>query len=286
MKGRVHARYLRTFLFVALPCCGGGDGFPMESGSVEATSSALLNHNALNPNALNPNALNPNALNPNALAPSRLEESSLAESALRAITEPGEIGAISRQLLRYIVSCALSSAQSFRFSWRDELGELHEESYEGHIGLASSWSDEPLSASRRQWVSACVASRANRAGVSVMISSRASHPALRYPERGEVESFAREEGAFWGNLFTSPPRLYACYKDANVENSRALGRDCATGRLDSSGAARECPNIHIVGSCDLACDALSAAGGHRPRCADDRGERSFAVITTFLPPLP
>ncbi|WP_437957824.1 hypothetical protein WME76_42090 [Sorangium sp. So ce119] len=283
MKGRVHARYLRTFLFVTLPCCGGGDGFPTEWGSVEATSSALLNHNALNPNALNPNALNPNALNPNALAPSRLQESSLSETALGAITEPGEIGAISRQLLQYIVSCALNASQSFRFSWRDELGELHEERYPGHLGLAASWSDEPLSGPRRLWVSACVASRANRAGVSVMISSRGTHPALRYPDRSEVESFPREEGAFWGNLFTSPPRLYACYNDANVANSRALGRECATGRRDPAGAARECPNIHIVGPCDLACDGLSTSGGHHPACTDDRGERSSAVITTFLP---
>ncbi|WP_437755539.1 hypothetical protein [Sorangium sp. So ce1389] len=255
----------------------------MESGSVEAVSSALRNYNALNPNALNPNALNPNALNPSALAPNRLQASSLSAGALRAITEPGEPGATSRQLLHYIVSCALSASQSFRFSWRDEDGELHEESYQGHLGLAPSWSDEPLSVSRRLWVSACVASRANRAGVSVMISSRAAHPALRYPDRSEVESFPQEEGAFWGNLFTSPPRLYACYKEPNVENSRALGRDCATGLLEPEGDARECPNIHIVGSCDHACAASSAVGGHRPVCTDDLGEPSLAVITTFLP---
>ncbi|WP_437570235.1 hypothetical protein [Sorangium sp. So ce542] len=284
MKGRIHARHLRTLSLVALlPCCGGSDGFPVESGSVEAASSALRNHNALNPNALNPNALNPNALNPNALAPNRLEGSSLAPTAFSAITDPGELGAMSRQLLQYIVSCALSPSQSLRFSWRDELDEPHDEVYWGHLGLAPGWSDEPLSASRRQWVSACVASRANRAGVSVMISSRGTHQALRYPDRSEVASFPREEGAFWGDLFTSAPRFYACYNESNAERSRDHSRDCATGLPDPEGGVRECPNIHIVGSCDLVCGPLHAASGYRPSCTNDRGESSSAVITTFLP---
>ncbi|WP_437608715.1 hypothetical protein WMF20_48205 [Sorangium sp. So ce834] len=284
MKGRIHARHLRTLSLVALlPCCGGGDGFPVESGSVEAAPSALRNHNALNPNALNPNALNPNALNPNALAPNRLEGSSLAATAFSAITDPGELGALSRQLLQYIVSCALSPSQSLRFSWRDELDEPHDEVYWGHLGLAPGWSDEPLSASRRHWVSACVASRANRAGVSVMISSRGTHQALRYPDRSEVASFPREEGAFWGDLFASTPRLYACYNASNAESSRDHSRDCATGLPDPEGGVRECPNIHIVGSCDLVCGPLHAASGYRPSCTNDRGESSSAVITTFLP---
>ncbi|WP_437967310.1 hypothetical protein WMF04_48505 [Sorangium sp. So ce260] len=283
MKRRIHARHLRMFLLVSLPCCGGSDGFPAESGSVEEVSSALRNYNALNPNALNPNALNPNALNPSTLAPNRLEGSSLAETAFSAITDPGELGAMSRQLLQYIVSCALSPSQSLRFSWHDALGELHEEIYSGHLGLAPGWSDEPLSASRKQWISACVASRANRAGVSVMISSRGSHVALRSPDRGEVASYPREEGAFWGNLFTSSPRFYACYNEPNAESSRALSRDCAAGLPGADGEVRECPNIHIVGSCDVACGALSAAGGYRPSCTNDRGESSYAVITTFLP---
>ncbi len=285
MKRRIYARHLRMLLLVALPClpcCGGSDGFSAESGSVEEVSSALRNYNALNPNALNPNALNPNALDPSTLAPNRLEGSSLAETAFTAITDPGELGAMSRQLLQYIVSCALTPSQSLSFSWHDELGELHEEVYSGHLGLAPGWRDEPLSVSRKQWISACVASRANRAGVSVMISSRGPHVALRYPDRSEVTSYPREEGAFWGNLFTSSPRFYACYNESNAESSRALGRDCAAGLLRADGNVRECPNIHIVGSCDLACGGLSAAGGYRPSCTNHGGESSSAVITTFL----
>lgn len=283
MKRRIHAQCLRTVLMVSLPCCGGIDGFSAESGSVEEVSSALRNYNALNPNALNPEALGPGALDPTTLDPNRLDGSSLSEAALSAITDPGERGAMSRQLLRYIVSCALSASQSLRFSWRDELGERHHELYLGHLGLAPSWSDEPLIPSRKPWVSACVASRANRAGVSVMISSRGPHQALRSPDRGEIASYPREEGAFWGNLFTSSPRFYACYNESNAESSRALGRDCAAGLPGPEGDVRECPNIHIVGSCDLACGAHSDAGGYRPSCTNDRGESSYAVITTFLP---
>ncbi|WP_437743003.1 hypothetical protein WMF39_47115 [Sorangium sp. So ce1504] len=242
-----------------------------------------MNHNALNPNALNPNALNPNALDPIALAPNRLASNALSAAVRAAITRPGELGAMSRQLLQYIVGCALTPSQSFRFSWRDERGELREEVYPGYLGLAASWAIAPLNESREQWVSACVASRANRAGVSVMISSRAAHLALRHPDASEVESYPMEEGAFWGDLFATPPRLYACYNESNVESSRALSRDCAAGLPEPGGGVRECPNIHIVGSCDLACDALGAADGYRPSCTDDRGESWPAVITTFLP---
>ncbi|CAN98902.1 hypothetical protein predicted by Glimmer/Critica [Sorangium cellulosum So ce56] len=283
MKRRIRALCAHTFLLASVPCCGGSDGFPAEWGSVDEVSSALVNHNALNPNALNPNALNPNALDPIALAPNRLASNALSAAVRAAITRPGELGAMSRQLLQYIVSCALTPSQSFRFSWRDERGELREEVYRGYLGLAASWAIAPLSESREQWVSACVASRANRAGVSVMISSRAAHLALRHPDASEVESYPMEEGAFWGNLFATPPRLYACYNESNVESARALSRDCAAGLPEPGGGVRECPNIHIVGSCDLACDAPGAADGYRPSCTDDRGESWSAVITTFLP---
>nr|WP_207213737.1 hypothetical protein [Sorangium cellulosum] len=275
-------------VFISLIGCGGADGFSTEAGSVEAATSALLNHNALNPNALNPNALNPNALDPNALDPSalalnRLQETSVGARILSSIRAPGELGALSRELLRYIVSCALSPSQSFRFSWHDEQGERHEESYPGHLGLAASWSHEPLSASREQWVSACVASRANLAGISVLISSRAAHAALRYPDRYEVEAYPREEGAFWGNLFSNPPRLYACYNEHNIESSRAIGRECAAGHVgEDDDRATECPNIHIVGSCDHQCAELDDPGEYRTRCRNDRGEWSTAVVTTYL----
>ncbi|WP_437675627.1 hypothetical protein [Sorangium sp. So ce131] len=278
-------------LLISMPGCGDGGGCPPESdmleGEVEAAASALLNPNSLDPRALDPSHIDPDALSAGALAPNRLEESGLAESALRALRDPGEAGRLSRQLLRYIVGCALSASQSLRFSWHDTLGALHEESYRGLMGLAPSWSDEPLSASRQQWVSACVASRVNSSGASVMISSRAAHAALRYPDALEVERYPDEEGAFWGNLFTSPPRLFACYNDANVENSRALGRDCAAGRPAPAGGSSECANIHIVGSCDLACDARDVSTEYRRRyrsgCGAGPDGPSSAVITTFLP---
>lgn len=284
MKRRISSNHLCTLLFISLLGCSGADGFSLESGSVEAAASALLNHNALNPNALNPNALNPNALDPNALDLGALARNRLhGASILSAISAPGEVGAMSRQLLQYIVSCALSPSQSIRVSWRDAQGVLHEESYSGHLGLATSWSREPLSASREQWISACVASRANLAGVSVLISSRGAHAALRYPDRYEVEAYPHEEGAFWGNLFSDPPRLYACYNAHNVENSRALERDCAAGHVDEEdGGVTECPNIHIVGPCHLRCAELDGPGEYRKRCRDDRGEWSTAVVTTYL----
>src|SRR6266511_3083177 len=95
--------------------------------SIGTVESALENPNALNPNALNPNALNPNALNPNALNPNALNPNALNPNALAALKDPGPSGDLSRQLIKYVVGCALDPSQSFRFSWTDNSGQVHEE---------------------------------------------------------------------------------------------------------------------------------------------------------------
>lgn len=284
MKGQLHSRGLPPFLlFSLLTACGAGDGAPGALEALGSAASEILGSNALNPNALNPNALNPNALAPGALAPNVLLGWSLSGSVLNALRDPGEIGHLSRQLLRYIVGCALDATQSFQLSW-DEGGELHEERYRGELGLAPTWIDEPLDEEQQRWVSACVASRANWYGVSVIISSRGAHAALREPDRAELWAYPHQEGAFWGNLFTSSPRLYACYREANIRNSRHHMRDCAAGHRTSDGTTVECPNIHIVGACEDWCDRPQGIGGYHLSCWNDQGEPSTQVVATYLPP--
>lgn len=283
MKGQLHSRGLPPFLLVSLlTACGGDDGVLEAIEALGTAASEILGTNALNPNALNPNALNPNALTPGALALNVLDGWSLSDSVLNALRAPGETGYLSRQLLRYIVGCALDATQSFQLSW-DEDGELREVRYRGELGLAPSWIDEPLDEEQQRWVSACVASRANWYGVSVIISSRAAHPALSAPDPVEISTYPDQEGAFWGNLFTSPPRLYACYNRANIRNSRYHLRDCAAGHLTTDRSSVECPNIHIVGACDDWCDRPKGIGGYHLSCRNEQGEPSTQVIETYLP---
>ncbi|XYH97663.1 hypothetical protein ACMHYB_59575 [Sorangium sp. So ce1128] len=248
--------------------------------------NALEYLNALNPNALNPNALNPNALNPNALNPNALNPAALSSSAMRAITDPGEAGALSRQLLSYVVGCALTPAQSFRFSWTDGLGVVRHEVYWGIIGLVPDWSDKPLGQTDQQWISACVASRTNWYGTSVTISSRGSHPAIDKTGTPELAIYTRMEGAFWGNIFAPSPYLNACYNAANRDYVRSLARECAAGHLDTSGAVQPCGMISIRGTCDSYCQQLNLRGMYYPSCVNNltgSPDSTTRVITTFLP---
>ncbi|WP_437755557.1 hypothetical protein [Sorangium sp. So ce1389] len=260
----------------------------MSQGEEETSTGTALTQleavNALNPNALNPNALNPNALNPNALAANALNPNALSPAALSAIRDPGEAGALSRELLGYVVGCALTPAQSFSFSWTDQAGSVREALYPGLIGLAPSWSDKPLGQTDQQWVSACLASRTNWYGVSVTISSRGSHQAIDKTGAPELSTYTRQEGAFWGNLFDPSPYLHACHDDA--DHARSVSRACAAGHLDEGGDVEECGMIHIVGPCDSHCLPLNQRGMYYPSCVNNltgSPDATTKVITVFLP---
>ncbi|MFS8065243.1 MAG: hypothetical protein ACMG6S_02605 [Byssovorax sp.] len=230
---------------------------------------AVENANALNVNALNANALNANALALNAINASALDVNALNPTELSALKHPGEAGYLSRQLMKYVVSCALGPAQSFSFSWTDILGDVHAEIYPGQLGLATSWSQAPLDLQGQQWISACLASRVNWYGVSVTLSSRGSHPALDKESLDETLTYATEEGAFWGNLFTSPPSVFACSDTLGIAHARAKQRDCAAGHIDQGGNIQECGILHIVGSCAAYCQPLDLFGAYHPRCVSN-----------------
>ncbi len=245
--------------------------------TVDEASSALVNGNALNFNALNFNALNFNALNFNALTANSLE----------ALLDPGADGALARQAMRYMVSCALTSSQTFTFVWTDALGILHAEIYAGQLGLAPTWATGPLNLTGQQLVSACLAARVNYYQVPVIISARSLHEPLKtMVNTQELADYPDVEGAFWGNLFAPEPYVSACYNPATVTNSRAHQRDCAVGHVTTTGVIEECGIIDIVGPCSLFCQGFNNAGQYYPSCQERPGVSATPnqqVITTALP---
>lgn len=276
---------LAIALTAAIPGCMEA---PDEAEPLGVVTEAVENANALNANALNANALNANALNVNAL-----NVNALSPTAMTALQQPGEAGNLSRQLMRYVVSCALGPAQSFSFSWADDQG-AHSETYPGLLGLASSWSQSPLDLEGQQWVSACLASRVNWYGVSVTLSSRGAHPALDKESLVETLSYLSEEGAFWGNLFTSTPAVFACNNALGSGYSRHQMRDCAAGHRNDDGSVQQCGIIHIVGSCAAYCQPLDLLGSYHSRCFSsldgslllglfpNNSTATTAAITVFL----
>lgn len=241
-------------------------------------TGALVSMNALSTNALSFNALSFNALSFNALS-----FNALRPEASDALQDPGVGGELFRTLVRYTVGCALSASQSFQFSWTDSAGVIHEEVYPGQLGLAAAWGEHALDATGKQMVSACLAARTNRHGVSVVISMRSHQKPLRHDVgQHELDDFAYVEGAFWGDLFAETPRLRACYHEPNVQVARSAQRDCAAGQLDGAGGLETCGMIEIVGSCQDLCGGLHPSGQYYKDCDDPDSGRMRNVVTTAL----
>lgn len=244
-----------------------------------------LNPNALNPNALNPNALNPNALNPNALNPNALNPNSIAPSALSSLQDPGAAGDVSRQLFKYMIGCGLDGTQSYSLTWYDLDGVRHDETYVGYLGLAKDWPDRPLSPSEQEWISACLLSRTNWYGTSVMLSSRAQQVNLKVTEPNELNDYPNFEGAFWGNIFADTPVAFACNNAPTMALARTAHRDCAAGHENLDGTTSNCGIIQIVGDCASHCSEPDPSDGYYPSCGLTLNgtDKTHRVISVFLP---
>ena len=233
-----------------------------EEEDVGSTRSALITENALSANALSANALSANALNP--------------------IKDPGAAGLLSRELLRYTVGCALSTTQSFSFSWTANSDVVHNETYMGALGLATAWAAGPLDLPGQRMVSACLAARTNYYRTPVVFSARSTiEPLKSSMTSDELTDYNRLEGAFWGNLFSATPYLNSCYRANTVDHSRTQLRECAAGHL-SNNTVVECGMIHIAGACAGACAALDTATKTYPSCVDHAEIHGSTATTAYV----
>ncbi|WP_438003448.1 hypothetical protein WME89_31765 [Sorangium sp. So ce321] len=248
--------------------------------------------NALNGNGLNLNGLNLNGLNLNALNPAALNLNN--PNALAAIKNPGPNGVLSRDLMRYLVSCALRPDQTFSFSWTDSAGVVHPEVYRGDLGMAHWWATGAITNDTyvQRQITACIAARTNWYGTHVTISLRNAESAMSSSVT-ERQTYTVREGAFWGNLFASTPYVRACYTPAGVARARQLQRDCAAGHLTvdpATGATtvQQCGPMTIVGSCDAVCNRVDPGAGFYAGCLENPAASPWArtdvVVTSFLTP--
>jgi hypothetical protein len=196
-----------AFAVLSSVTCLLGTGCALESVDEGSAGSELVgtyegaveSENRLSMNRLSMNRLSMNGLSQAALS---MNGSSLVESDLAA-DAPG------RELLSYMVKCALKSYQS--------LSVTHDGvtyTFKGQIGLAHDWINNPLTDPKKQrWVSACLLAHVNGYGIQVPISLRGSHPAL-YASEAEKDEFKVQETAFFGNVFVADPNadntFYSC----------------------------------------------------------------------------
>ncbi|WP_437790682.1 hypothetical protein [Sorangium sp. So ce693] len=229
-------------------CVGVQEGEEGEEDDVGVVEQAAFVENALTSNALTSNALTSNALTSNALTSNALTSNALTSNALTssALRDP-----LARQLLKYVVSCALPSGARFDINID---GVVY--AFDGELGLHKRWGDKDGSCDNacKAWVSACVLSRINHLGIATPISMRGNRCELS-SDSTERTAYSNREGAYYGNIFASPPNYYACVSPEKTSIERVCGAsldDCA---------------LRVVGSCRDACDKPQSDGSY-PNCRD------------------
>ena len=239
--------------------CGAG-----EETDLAATRSALTAENALTANALTANALTANALTANALTANALTANALTANAL---TANGLRDPLGRELLKYVVSCALPAGASVSITV-----DSHRYDFPGSIGLAPQWGNVGGSCDRscQRWVSGCVLARVDAAGVERLISIRGDNRALR-PDGRELAQYRQREATYYGNLFAEGQPRYLCLSPGATSDDRVCGPSLS-----------DCP-MTVVGACDEVCDDRGAFGTFSD-CRTSRHGRDIAeTVTVFLP---
>jgi hypothetical protein len=253
-----------SVLAVSLAACGSPD----DVDALVEQKSAMVTGNALTANALTANALTANALTANALTANALTANALTANAL---TANGLRDPLARELLKYVVSCALPADATVTVS---VAGTVYD--FPGSLGLAPEWAGAHGSCDRscQRWVSACVLARVDAAGVKRAISIRGDNRAL-LPVAHELRDFPVREATYYGNLFTEHQPRYLCLSPGARSDLRVCGPSLA-----------DCP-MNVVGACDDVCDDRGSFGTFsdcHTAARSWRHEEVFAEsVTVFLP---
>lgn len=252
------SKRLAHALSLAILAAGtGGCGGEAPGPSTGPIGIAAVTENALSANALSANALSANGL---------MSDAVLAASLMKnGVADPSAM-----ELMKYLVSCALSSKQSVDLTLG---GETYH--FAGSLGLAPQWgmSGGSCDGSCQRWVSACLLARIDAAGVEREISVRGLHPAL-LPSRSELATYTEREATYFGNVFVPGQPKFLCLPPGATSDHRVCG--------DSMG---NCP-MTAVGSCGTDC-LFQGPFGEYDVCSDSgkrlSGTSYFESITVFLP---
>ncbi|XXX73069.1 hypothetical protein WMF30_36010 [Sorangium sp. So ce134] len=226
---------------------------PTDADELAAMMGNGLTLNGLTFNGLTFNGLTFNGLTFNALT--------FNELAMTELSDPR-----ARKLLSVIVSCALPEGEGIDLN----IGGV-DYAFEGSFGLAPEWGKEGGQCGEhcKSWVSACVISRVNYLGQSVMVSVRGKDKALA-TTREERQAFTAREGAYFGDIFATPQKLYACVAHGASQIPRVCGPS-----VDG------CSPIEVLGDCDDVCRQELDDGAY-DKCRDPSGKMQKGVATVFL----
>jgi hypothetical protein len=144
---------------------------------------------------------------------------------------------VGRVVVAYLVMCALPAGRSI--TKEDQYGNVY--TFDGLVGVAPEWETGACGTSCQQWVSSCMLAHINTAGAHVplwIVADDNTQPQIgwsldaRYPN---------QEGAFFGNIFSSPPKQYYC-------NGASMFTNAQPGRLGYAGYLEYIPYLNPWGT--------------------------------------
>lgn len=140
-------------------------------------------------------------------------------------------------LFALAVECALTDEQSVTVTLDGE-----ETTVQGRYRMWPRWATEPCDEECQEWVSGCMLAKINGYGVPVRLyfSTRRDHPDRQVTDPPETFGYTVQEGAFYGNFFVRPPRMYAC---------RGTGRDPLYDTFRICTHPGSACKIQAVGNC-------------------------------------
>jgi hypothetical protein len=270
--GRTTKGYLAvmTLAMLAQVACTQPDTDPEE---VAETQQGIVTANAVTANAVTANAVTANAVTANALLAHALTTDALATNTLvkNALTDP-----LARELLTYVVSCALPEDEQISVSVQ---GVTY--TFSGSLGLAPEWGQQCGSCDSecQSWVSGCVISRLDYLGESLDISIRGKKSGL-HSNHDEREDFPNIEATYYGNIFQQPQKIFACLPPGKTSIPRVCGPsldDCI---------------VEVQGNCEDLCGNQKNDGSY-PNCRQlgapkkkhggyHKGPKHVGSVTVFL----
>lgn len=124
-----------------------------------------------------------------------------------------------RTTLSYLVKCALPTGRSI--TKKDQNGASY--TFRGSVGVAPAWETGTCDTNCQKWVSACILAHINTTGTNLaiwLVADPAQQPQIGW---SRSSTYPNQEGAFFGNIFVSPPQAHYCV-GRNIQASAVAGR--------------------------------------------------------------
>lgn len=227
------------------------------------------------------NALTPNGIATNGIATNGLSLAGLSTTAF-ATWFNSNPASLSNMVMTYVIRCALPASASR--TWTNP-STLVQYTWVGGLGLTPGWaSGQPATEVEEQLITACLAALVNKYGVHMQVSvlGRDAQGTALPTAPGELQTYSRREGAFFGNLFRGEGVFVCNDSTLSLAATQSTLRGCSFP-LQGSGLSASCPPIEIVGTCQSSQGCvLDSTGTYFQTCT--HGTKTYRPLTTHIRP--